>query len=101
MIVRNRNRFRSPPRNPSASVVVSPTGVLFAGQSYRQTSDGVGGKERKAIVVSFDAAGPSGAGVGQAEPHFFSYRGHESFQDAALVGGKLYAVGSGEESGFD
>ena len=79
--------------------------MLFAGQSYRQTSDGVGGKERKAIVVSFDAAGPSGAGVGQAEwqaePHFFSYRGHESFQDAALVGGKLYAVGSGEESGFD
>ncbi len=56
-------------------VTETDEGVYFAGYSY-QTSDGVGDKEDKSVLVKM---GMNGSYEWAAKPNFYPYRGGESF----------------------
>lgn len=89
------------------AVAVTEEGVYYAGRSWGQTTDGVGGRETKGVLVKFPLTGATGPGVGGAlwiaEPHFFPYTGIETFIGVAAVreGGStfLYATGRGQSDG--
>lgn len=79
-------------------------GVYFAGASYSQTFDGVGGKERKEIVAKFDlngAPGPDTGALWVGRQRFGlstnGYDGDEFFNAArvSVEGGATYLYGAG------
>lgn len=90
-------------------VVGTRGGVFAAGRSWSQTSDGVGDKEPKSVLVKFPLTGGTGSGIGGAEwvakPLFLAYRGNESFWDVAFgpdpsgASHILYATGSAQANG--
>jgi hypothetical protein len=88
-------------------ILVTEEGIYYAGSSYCLTTDGVGDKESKAILVKFPLDGPTGSGVGGCEwyisPHMFPYTGGESFQNMLLAteqGMKyIYIAGYGQANG--
>lgn len=79
-----------------SGIGVSSEGVYVDGDSYGRTTDSVGGKEIKGIVVKFPLTGATGAGYGgstwdkqtPAPPGVFSYGGGE----------RLMAITVAEES---
>lgn len=89
-------------------VTATSEGVYFSGQSYSQTTDGLGGKEGKSVLVKFSLDGPAGPDVAGAEwvakPHFFGYEGHESFSNAISVIEDdvpyIYVVGGGQPASY-
>ncbi|OLC79652.1 MAG: hypothetical protein AUH72_14140, partial [Acidobacteria bacterium 13_1_40CM_4_65_8] len=84
---------------------VGADGVYFPGASYSQTSDSVGGKERKEIVAKFNLDGTSGSdtagAVWVARQRFYpgsnGYDGDEFFNAArvSVEGGTTYFYGGG------
>jgi hypothetical protein len=80
-------------------------GVYFAGSSYSQTTDVVGGKERKEIVAKFNLTGTAGGDTGGAiwvgrqrfYPGSNNYDGDEFFNAArvSVEGGTTYVYGGG------
>jgi len=84
---------------------VGADGVYYAGASYSQTSDSVGGKERKEIVAKFNLDGTAGADTGGAAwvgrqrfyPGSNGYDGDEFFNTArvSVEGGTTYFYGAG------
>lgn len=89
-------------------VTATSEGVYFPGQSWSQTTDGVGGKEAKSVLVKFPLDGPTGPDVGSAlwvaKPHFFVYTGAETHSavTTAVEGGStfIYAAGGGQPSSY-
>lgn len=86
-------------------VAVTSEGIYCAGRSWVQSTDGVGGKENKAVLVKFPLEGPAGPAVGGAlwvaKPLFFpNYVGLETFLGVLPLeeGGStfLYACGRGQ-----
>ena len=97
-----------------AGVAASTNGIIFAGQSYRQTTDTGGGKEGKQILVGLSQDGATGADVGGADwvtrpqtngyQSLFAYRGGEaltsvttSVEDGASF---IYAAGGGQPASY-
>lgn len=88
-------------------IAVTEEGVYCAGRGWALVTDGVGGKETKAVLVKFPLTGATGPGAGgalwMAEPHFFPYTGIETFigVTASREGGstRLYATGRGQSDG--
>lgn len=83
---------------------VSDDGVYTAGRSWSQTTDGVGDKETKSVVVKMNPDGSAGGEATGAvwvyKPHFHPYTGHEGFYagTVAMEGGLpyLYAAGAAQ-----
>lgn len=79
-------------------------GVYLAGNSYSQTTDSLGSKENKAVLMKASKDGFTGADVGGSDwfeaPHFFSNEDYERFQSIiSVVEGSstyLYVAGSGK-----
>lgn len=99
------NLSGSPPFHENFfGVTATSQGPYFAGQSYSQTSDGVGGKEAKGVLVKYPPNGPTGLATGGAEwiakPNFFSYTGGEELKDAIVVEEEgdtfIYVAGGGQ-----
>ncbi|MBI3312501.1 MAG: hypothetical protein HYZ88_03135 [Candidatus Omnitrophica bacterium] len=92
-----------------ASVAVTHEGIYCAGRSWAETTDNVGGKEQKAVLVKFPLNGATGSGPGGAlwvaKPIFFPYTGIETFIGLAAVEENgvtyLYAAGRGQYNGSD
>ncbi|MDP3722353.1 MAG: hypothetical protein Q8R91_02515 [Candidatus Omnitrophota bacterium] len=90
-------------------VVATAGGLYVSGWSMSQTSDGVGDKEHKAVLVKFPLSGSTGPDVGGAlwvaKPNFFRYRGIEGFfaVTAAEEEGStfLYAAGHAQSNGVN
>ena len=86
-------------------VDVGSDGVYYAGSSYSQTTDVIGGKERKEIVAKFSLTGTPGADTGGAiwvgrqrfYPGSNGYDGDEYFNAArvSVEGGTTYLYGGG------
>lgn len=86
-------------------VAATPTAVYTAGSSYSQTTDTVGDKESKGIVVNFQPAAGSVTWERQTPgaPGAFSYGGGEGLTaiTTAVEGGQTFAyVTGGAQSGF-
>jgi hypothetical protein len=83
---------------------ISDDGVYTAGRSWSQTTDGVGDKEAKSVVVKMNPDGSAGGEATGAvwvyKPHFHPYTGHEGFYagTVAMEGGLpyLYAAGAAQ-----
>lgn len=79
-------------------------GVYTAGRSWSQTTDGVGGKEAKSVLVKLNPDGSAGGeatgAVWVSKPHYHPYTGHEGFNagTVAVEGGQphLYAAGGAQ-----
>jgi Bacterial Ig domain len=79
-------------------------GVYAAGRSWSQTTDGVGDKEAKSVVVKLNPDGSAGGeatgAVWVSKPHYHPYTGHEGFNAGmvAVEGGQphLYAAGGAQ-----
>jgi hypothetical protein len=95
-------------------VAASSAGVYVAGFSYPRTSDTVGGKEVKGLVVKFGLADPNGgAGYAGADwdqqtplpPGAFSYGGGESLAAVSVNVESsqvyAYATGAGQQNGVN
>jgi hypothetical protein len=91
-------------------VTVTPTGVCYVGSSYQETTDNIGGKEPKPILVDFPLTGPTGPQVGGAEwvgkPEFFpSYQGGENLLAATTKveasHSYIYASGVGQANFYN
>jgi hypothetical protein len=86
-------------------IVATPTNVYAAGYSFSHTTDTVGSKEQKGIVVNFTEAAGSVVWERQtpAAPGAYPYGGAEGLNGiaAAVQGGQqaFFAVGAGQ-SGF-
>ena len=91
-------------------IAANPEGLFGIGAAYSRTTDGVGDKEHKGIVVKFPFSGPPGGGYkgatwdAQVPPNCFnSYRGWEWLQAGTSVneGGTnfLYATGGMQPDG--
>jgi len=85
----------------------SEEGVYAAGRSWSQTTDGVGDKEAKGVVVKLNPDGSDGpeatGAVWVHKPHFHPYTGHEGFHAATLKEEagqpRLYAAGAAQVNG--
>lgn len=83
---------------------IADDGVYTAGRSWSQTTDGVGDKEAKSVVVKMNPDGSAGGEATGAvwvyKPHFHPYTGHEGFYagTVAMEGGLpyLYAAGAAQ-----
>ena len=84
--------------------------IYVAGDSYSRTSDSVGGKENKGIVVRFPLTGATGGGFGgstwdkQTPPgSAFSYGGGEALLASLVLSesgtNNIYVTGSGQQNG--
>ena len=94
-------------------VSVASNGVYAAGDSYSRTSDTLGGKENKGLVVKFPLAGPTGTGLGGSTwdkqappaPGVFSYGGGESLYTslATIENGLvvIYSTGNAQANGLN
>lgn len=89
-------------------VADTPAGPCFAGWSYSQTTDNIGDKEGKPVLVKFPPSGGTGNQVGGADwiqkPQFFpSYQGYEYFHAnvCAFESGTpyIYAAGAAQTNG--
>lgn len=88
-------------------ILVTEEGIYYAGSSYCLTTDGVGDKETKAILVKFPLDGPTGSGVGGCDwyvsHHMYSYTGGEDFKNMVLSKetglNYIYIAGSGQANG--
>lgn len=82
-------------------VAVSGEGVYVAGDSFSQTTDFVGGKEAKGVIVKYPLAGTTPTLV--ATPNFFAYTGSESFFATTTVvetgSPFIYATGAAQACG--
>lgn len=80
---------------------VSEDGIYMAGRSWSQTTDGVGDKEAKSVVVKLSLDGSAGGEATGAvwvyKPHYHPYTGHEGFNagTAAAEGGQTYVYAAG------
>ena len=91
-----------------SGVSASDAGAFFAGMSWTQTTDRVGDKESKSVLVKFPLNGPTGREVGGADwvakPAFFpNYWGWESL-NASLVSKEgnstfIYVTGAAQTNG--
>lgn len=85
-------------------ITATSDAVYGAGNNYDLTTDNVGDKEDKGILVKFASDGGSGSGPGgsiwTATPNFFVYTGGEDFQavTTAVEGTNtfIYAAGAGQ-----
>jgi VCBS repeat-containing protein len=85
-------------------VAADASEIYGVGDSYSLTTDNVGGKEVKSLLVRFNANGTSGnnpaPAIGDTTHNFFGYTGVESFHDAVATnqGGLtfVYATGTGQ-----
>jgi hypothetical protein len=82
--------FSTPGGEGFRGVAATPGGAYFGGYSWSQTSDYIGDKEAKSVLVKYAADGPTGTGVAGelwvAKPKFFpSYDGGEAFMDAVAA----------------
>lgn len=94
-----------------AGACVSSEGVYVAGRGFNRTSDTVGDKEPKGIVVKFSLSGAAGGGFGGAiwdrqtpsAPGAFPYGGDESLHAEVLAvenGTNFIYVTGRSQSGF-
>ena len=89
------------------AVAVAPTGgVYLGGHSHSQTTDTVGGKEHKGVVVGLSVAGtPNWVRQAPNAPGAFTYGGYEKINDitAVVENGTtvLYATGSSQSNGVN
>ncbi len=78
--------------------------TYYPGTSYSQTTDGVGGKEKKAVIAMYQTGSSSPMPATVAKPKFFAYTGHEILQAATItVEGNMpvvYATGLGEPCSY-
>ncbi|MEK9136297.1 MAG: hypothetical protein AAB393_04185, partial [Bacteroidota bacterium] len=106
-------RYSSPPspspvwsrsfdyRTTLMGIAATNDAVYGAGSNYDLTTDNVGGKEDKSILIKFASDGSSGPGPGGsawiATPNFFSYTGGEWFQavTTAVEGTDTFIYGAG------
>jgi hypothetical protein len=82
------------------AVTATDEGVYFAGYGYARTSDGVGDKETKSVLVKYAL---DGSLQWEALPNFYSYRGGESFNavtDALEGGNRVIYAGGNAQAGF-
>ncbi|MBI5562933.1 MAG: HYR domain-containing protein, partial [Deltaproteobacteria bacterium] len=77
-------------------VALTSEGAYLAGDGYSQTTDGVGGKEGKAVLAKFPLSGAA-TPVLVAKPNFFPYTGGETFlaAAAAVENGTPYVYAAG------
>lgn len=85
-----------------SGVTATDEGVYFGGYSY-QTSDGVGDKEDKSVLIKYDL---NGSYQWAAKPNFYSYRGGESFNAVTnavepIIGRVVYAGGHAQANGVN
>lgn len=79
----------------------SGDGIYTAGRSWSQTTDGVGDKEAKSVVVKLNPDGSAGGEATGAvwvyKPHYHSYTGHEGFNagTVAAEGDQAYVYAAG------
>ena len=94
-----------------SGIAVSASGVYAAGPNYTRTTDSVGGKESKGLMVKFPLTGATGPGFQgatwerqtPAAPGAFSYGGGEGLNGTILASESgsnfVYTTGSGQSSG--
>jgi Bacterial Ig-like domain (group 2)/Immunoglobulin domain len=103
-----------PDSNPSDQfhgITASSSGIYVAGPDYTRTTDTVGGKEAKGLMLKYPFSGATGSGYGgdiwdqqtPVPPGAFSYGGGEGLNAVTLANENgtnyVYTTGSGQ-SGF-
>ncbi len=101
----------SNPLDRFLGITASSNGIYAAGPDYTRTTDNVGGKEVKGLVLKFPFSGANGSGYDgdiwdqqtPAAPGAYSYGGGESLGAVTLAteGGTnfVYASGAGQPNG--